>query len=150
MGQQADFTVYDGEATPVAHVFVADRVEFNKGDLIAYWQEKTAGIPEYAQANAQLTRRKVQSGLTRVGFRINVPIMEAIAGQNSLGYTAAPKVAYTESNEDVQWIHPRSMAQGRQNVKTMVRNVLSNVATTTAAVSAGLLYDAMVRIIFPS
>lgn len=151
MGALTDFTVYDGEAVPVAHVFYADHVEYTGQDLLALWREVVPGVPEYAQGTAQLSRKKVGSGVLRISFRVNLPVMEAVNGQNLSGYTAAPKVAYVDSNESVQWVHPRSLAQGRQNAKSIVRNIWYNASpASTGAVTTGMAYDAQVRLVFPN
>lgn len=150
MAQQANIVAFDGESTPVSHTFVADHVEYTGADLQAFWQEKTAGVPEYAQGSLILSRRKVNSGLTRIGLRVNLPVMESVSGANLSGYTAAPKVAYTDAAEYVQWVHPRSLSAGRKNVKAIVTNILRDNASTAAAISTGPLYDACVQIIFPN
>lgn len=150
MAALADIVVYDGAATPVSHTFVADHVEYTGNDLIANWQEKTIGVPEYAQGTLVLTRRKVNNGVTRVGFRVNLPVMESVSGQNLSGYTAAPKVAYVDSYEGTSWVHSRSLASGRQHAKTIFRNILSNSTTSNAVIEAGVLYDAQVRLVFPN
>lgn len=150
MAAIADVTVYDGEASPLPHVFYADHVEYTGNDLVALWVEKVAGVPEYAQGTLTLSRKKVSSGMLRIACRVNLPVMESVSGQNLSGYTAAPKVAYTDSNEDVQWVHPRSLQQGRQNTRTIVRNLLTGTNASQTPISAGLLYDAMCRLVFPN
>lgn len=150
MAQIADITVYDGEATPVAHTFYADHVEYSGSDLTALYAEKVPGVPEYAQGTILLSRKKVGSGMIRAACRVNLPVMESVAGQNLSGYTAAPKVAYVDSNEDVQWSHPRSLAQGRQNAKQIMRNLLANLSTTQPATTAGFIHDAFVRNVWPN
>jgi len=150
MAAMADITAYDGESTPVAHVFVADHVEYSGSDLSAHWQEKTVGVPEYAQGTLLLSRKKVSSGITRVALRVTLPVMESVNGANLSGYTAAPKVAYVDTSEHVQWIHPRSLAQGRQNSRTILRNINTNNTTSSPATSGGMAYDAFVRLVFPS
>lgn len=150
MAALADIVAFDGESTPVSHTFYADHVEYTGSDLVALWSEKVVGVPEYAQGTATLTRKKVASGMTRVAFRVNLPVMESVSGANLAGYTAAPKVAYVDSCEDVQWIHPRSLQQGRNNVRSLLLNVRRNVSTTYGAITAGLLYDAQVRMVFPN
>lgn len=150
MAQQANIVAFDGESTPVSHTFVADHVEYTGADLQAFWQEKTAGVPEYAQGTMILSRRKVNSGLTRIGLRVNLPVMESVSGANLSGYTAAPKVAYTDAAEYVQWVHPRSLAAGRRNVKAIVTNLLRDYALTAVPATSGVLYDACVQIIFPN
>lgn len=150
MAALADLAVYDGESTPVLHTFVADHVEYTGSDLIATWQEKVVGVPEYAQGTIVLTRRKASSGMVRVGMKVNLPVMESVSGQNLSGYTAAPKVAYVDSYEGVQWVHSRSLAIGRQNAKSIFRYLISNAVATTPAITAGVLYDAQVRLVFPN
>lgn len=150
MAAIADITVFDGETTPLQHVFYADHVEYTGQDLVALWQEKVAGVPEYAQGTISLTRRKVNSGLIRIGCMVKLPVMESVNGANLSGYTAAPKVAYVDSYEGVQWSHPRSLAQGRQNVKTIYKNLLFDSAVTGSVISSGVLYNAQVRLVFPN
>lgn len=152
MATQADFTVYDGEVTPVAHIFVADHVEYDGKALTAIYSEKKANIPEYAQVNAVLKKMPVKGGMTRVGYRVNVPVMEALASNsgNSSGYVAQPKVAYVDSTEIVQWVHTRSLSQGRLNSIMMALNFVRNLATTQTPISSGVFYDAFVRLVFPS
>jgi hypothetical protein len=150
MAQLADITAYDGESTPVAHAFVADHVEYTGNDLLALWSEKTVGVPEYAQGTLQLSKKKVASGMVRVGLRVNLPVMESVSGANLSGYTAAPKVAYVDSSEQVQWIHARSLAQGRQNSRQILRNIAGSNSSTATPVSSGMAYDAFVRLVFPS
>jgi len=150
MAALADIIAFDGESTPVQHTFVADHVEYTGSDLIASWQEKTVGVPEYAQGSLVLSRRKANSGMVRIGLKVNLPVMESVSGQNLSGYTAAPKVAYVDSYEGVQWVHSRSLAQGRQNVKSIFKNILANTTVTQVAIAAGPIYDAQVRLVFPN
>jgi hypothetical protein len=150
MAAIADLVAYDGETTPVAHTFYADHVEYTGNDLIALWSEKTVGVPEYAQGTVRLSKKKVASGMVRVGLRVDLPVMESVSGQNLSGYTAAPKVAYVDSSEQVQWIHSRSLAQGRSNTRWILRNLTNNAATSTTPVTGGFAYDALVRLVFPS
>lgn len=150
MGQLADIIAFDGESTPVQHTFIADHVEYTGNDLIASWQEKVVGVPEYAQGSIILSRRKANSGMVRIGMKVNLPVMESVSGQNLSGYTAAPKVAYVDSYEGVQWVHSRSLAQGRNNVKSIMRNILTNTSVTGPAIASGVLYDAQVRLVFPN
>lgn len=152
MATQADFTVYDGETTPLAHVLVADHVEYDGKSLTAIYAEKKANVPEYAQVNASLKKMPVKGGITRVGFRMNVPAMEALpsGSGNSSGYVAQPKVAFVDSSEFVQWVHQRSLSQGRLNAIQMTINFARNLNTTQTPIAAGVFYDAFVRLIFPS
>lgn len=150
MAGLSDFTLFDGESTPLAHVWIADHVEYANGTIKALWGTKTPGVPEYAQERLTLTSRITSGGIRRVGIRFDIPYMEIPNGGTTNGYTAPAKVAFTESNEDVQWIHPRSVYQGRLNVRTLMRNMLSNTVTSSPATTGGLAHDAMARLVFPS
>lgn len=150
MPNLADVTAFNGETTPVATVFVADHVEYANGTIKALWGAKLPGVPEYAQQRMTLTSRTTSGGIRRVGLRIDIPYMETPNGATTQGYTAPAKVAYTESNEDVQWIHPRSLYQGRLNVRSLMRNMRNNLATTQTPVTTGFMHDAMVNLVFPS
>ncbi|DAD49878.1 TPA_asm: coat protein [ssRNA phage ESE005] len=150
MAQIADIVAFDGESTPVSHTFYADHVEYAGGDLTARYEEKVAGVPAYAQGTVSLTRRKVKSGMVRSALRVNIHSLEQASGSNLAGYTAPPKVANTDSYELVQWWAPRSVYQGRQNVRTIARNILNNATTTQTPSTAGFTYDAQVRDIWPN
>jgi len=150
MAQIADIIAFDGESTPVQHTFYADHVEYVNGDLTAYYEEKVANVPAYAQGTALLTRRKVKSGMVRSALRVNIHALEQAAGQNLAGYTAPPKVANTDSYEMVQWWAPRSISQGRQNVRTLAKNIINGQTTTQTPTTSGFFYDAQVRDIWPN
>jgi hypothetical protein len=150
MAAIADIVAYDGESTPVLHTFYADHVEYTGNDLIALWSEKVVGVPEYAQGTIRLSKKKVASGMVRVGLRVDLPVMESVSGQNLSGYTAAPKVAYVDSSEQVQWVHARSLAQGRNNTRWILRNVTCNATASNTPITSGFVYDAIVRLVFPS
>jgi hypothetical protein len=76
--------------------------------------------------------------------------MEAVAGPNSAGYTAAPKVAYVDRKETVAFAHPRSTAQSRALAYQACRNADNNVFTSIPAVAAGVLWDAFVNQFMPT
>lgn len=138
MGQQANIVVFDGAATPVTHTLVGEGVEKQKdGTTVAVWKESLAGVPDYAQIRATQTRRKLPSGVFRVTSRVEVPVMESVAGQNSAGYTAAPKVAYTDTTEIVGYYHERSTVTGRRLSRQMAVNLAGNIATSVAPVATG-------------
>lgn len=138
MGQQANITVFDGAATPVTHTLVGEGVEKQKdGTFVAVWKESLPGVPDYAQIRLIQTKRKLPSGVFRVTSRAEVPVMESVAGQNSAGYTAAPKVAYTDTTEIVGYYHERSTVTGRRLSRQLASNALGSIATSVAPVATG-------------
>jgi hypothetical protein len=151
MAQQADITVYDGATTPVAHVLkpLGNKV-MKDGTELALWRENLASLPNEAQVRCELRKRVLPSGVTETRFRVVFPVMENISGQNAAGYTAAPKVAYEDARELVQYAHQRSTPTGRQLVGQAVQNIAGNVATSVTPVTAGMLYDAFVSGFMPT
>lgn len=150
MAQQADITVYDGAATPVAHVLKAISSTKEKGKITAFWSEKLASLPDYAQVTLTATAEKLKSGVWKTSVRVAVPVMESVSGQNAAGYTAAPKVAYVNTVETVGYFHERSDVAGRRLARQMAINTLGNVATSVAAATTGMAPDLVDQLIMPS
>lgn len=144
MGQQANITVYDGAATPVLHTLLpVDNKVSPSGDRVAYWRENSPSLPDEAQCAVTLIQRRLKSGVRETILRVEVPVMEAINGQNASGYTAAPKLAYVDTTEIIQKSHPRSTGASRQVGLQMARNILDNVSTSVAPVSTGVAKEAL-------
>jgi len=138
MSQQANITAYDGAATPVAHTLVGESIErLPDGTVVAKWKESLSGVPDYAQVRAIMTKKKLPSGIFRVTSRVEVPVMESITNQNSSGYTAPPKVAYTDTVETVGYFHERGVVTGRRLARQLSINLMGSVATSVAAVTTG-------------
>lgn len=137
MSAIASLTVFDGAATPVSHTFLAESVSRDGKMVIATYKEAVASIPDYAQGRVTIKKTKLGSGVTRVSVRAEIPVMEAINAQNSSGYTAAPKVAYIDAAEYVQYCHERSTVAGRRLVRQLLTNIQGNVAVSVAPVATG-------------
>lgn len=138
MSAQANIAVYDGASTPVLHTLLGEEIlRQPDGTLVAKWKESLTGIPDYAQVRVTLTKRKLPSGVFRVTARTEVPVMESVSGQNSSGYTAAPKVAYVDTVEAVGYFHERGTLTGRRLARQVCVNLMGNVSTSVAASTAG-------------
>jgi hypothetical protein len=138
MGQQANVVAFDGAATPVSHTLVGEGViRLPDGTIQMSWKESLTGVPDYAQVRLIMTKRKLPSGVFRVTSRAEVPVMESISGQNSSGYTAPPKVAYTDTVEAVGYFHERGVVTGRRLARQLAINILGNVSTSVAPVTTG-------------
>lgn len=144
MSQQANIAVYDGASTPALHtLYPVDNKVTPSGDRVAYWRENNPALPDEAQMGATLLQRTLKSGIRETVLRTEVPVMESIAGQNSSGYTAAPKVAYIDTVETRVLSHKRSTGTTRQIALQAHRNILNNVSTSVAAVVAGPVKEAL-------
>lgn len=151
MSAQANIVVYDGAATPVAHTLVGEtNLREADGSLKATWKESLPGIPDYAQVRATMTKRKLPSGVFRVTFRTEIPVMEAIGAQNSSGYTAPPKVAYIDTLETVGYFHERGTLTGRRLARQINVNAMGNVSTSVAAATTGPVSELFDQLLMPT
>lgn len=151
MAAQASITVFDGASTPVVHTLIGSEVFRDKdGTMRAVWKESITSIPDYAQVRVIQTRKKLPSGITRVSTRAEVPVMEAINAQNSSGYTAPPKVAFTDSYELVGYLHERSTVVSRRLARQLALNVAGNVSTSVTPVVTGPGPELFDQLIFVS
>ncbi len=153
MSNIANIVVYDGAATPVSHTLVPVEVvkDPKTGAITAVWREQLASLPTYAQitATARLTKTR-KSGVWNTDFRVEVPVMESISGQNAAGYTAAPKVAYRDTTGIYGHYHERGSIAGRRLSRQIALNVGNNVSTSVAAATAGALPELFDTLVMPT
>lgn len=153
MSQIANITVFDGAATPVIHTLVPVEVvkDSNTGAITAMWREQNTGLPTYAQitARARLSKTKA-SGVWNTDFRVEVPVMESVAGQNAAGYTAAPKVAYIDTTGIYGHYHERGTIAGRRLSRQIALNIGNNIATSVAAATSGALPELFDTLVSPT
>lgn len=151
MATQASITVFDGATTPVSHTLAPiDNKVLKDGTRYALWREYIASVPTEACTYVEQRQRVLPNGITETRTRVVTPVMESISGVNASGYTAAPKLAYYESDEHVKFSHSRSTGAIRLVNLQLLRNLMSNVSVTTPAVTAGIVYDASVVQVMPS
>lgn len=150
MAQIANIVVFDGAAVPVSHTLTAVSVT-RKGEAItAIWRELLATVPDYAQIRCEATLTSLKSGVRKVEWKIVVPVMESILNQNAAGYTAAPKVAFEDTQMWVSYYHPRSTVNSRRLARQLLVNVSGNVATSVAASVAGPFSELFDSLIAPT
>lgn len=151
MAIQSDYTVYDGAATPVQHSMTAagNIVDGVSGAQTATWTETIAGLPSEAQIRCTMIKKRLKSGVIQTTTRYEVPVMESVSGQNTAGYTAAPKVAYVDRMEWTTFAHPRSVENTRTIcwqllLNTMNGSTSSNAPTKTSP--AALLHQKQIAV----
>lgn len=150
MSQISNIVVFDGAATPAQHTLVPISVEkTGKGNRIeAMWREQVSTLPTYAQVTARMSlSRNPKSGVWHVDFRMEVPVMESVSGANAAGYTAAPKVAYTDTSGFYGHYHERGSIASRRLSKQLLLNVSNNISTSVPAVSAGIIDELAAQLI---
>lgn len=140
MSQQANIVAFDGAAVPVTHTFVPVGAASGSpsGEFTAMWREALTAVPEYAQIRVKTTKVKnLKSGVTRVATVVEIPVMEAISGQNAAGYTAAPKVAYTNTVQVVGYFSERATIAEKRLARQLALNICGSIATSVAPVTTG-------------
>lgn len=137
MSAIANIVAFDGQSTPVSHTFVAETVSRDGATVTATYKEAIAGVPDYAQGRVTVKRSKLGSGVNRASVRVELPVMEAVAGQNSAGYTAAPKVAYVDTVEVTGFYSDRSVVAGRRSTRQLALNIAGSIATSVTPVTTG-------------
>lgn len=153
MSNIANIVVFDGAATPVSHTLVP--VEVTKdpktGAITAVWREQLASLPTYAQVTATARLSKTsKSGVWNTDFRVEVPVMESVSGNNAAGYTAAPRVAYRDTSGLYGHYHERGSIAGRRLSRQIVLNIGNNVSTSVAAATAGVLPELFDTLVAPT
>lgn len=147
MSNIADITVFDGAATPVTHTLKAISVSKVGKKITGYWREANASLPVYAQIDLTISIETLKSGVFAVEAVVQVPTMESVSGQNSSGYTAAPKVAFVDRHVYKSFAHPRSTITGRRLARQLLTNLLGNISTSVAPVATGFLPEAIDQLI---
>lgn len=139
MSAIANIVAYDGAATPVVHTLIPVSVTREKNKVTALWREALAGVPVYAQVRTSMTLERLKSGVYRCETRVEVPIQEVVTGSNSSGYSAAPKVAYTNTVVTTGLFHERSDVAGRRLVRQLAVNIDGSISTSVTPVTTGPL-----------
>lgn len=139
MSAQANIVAFDGAASPVSHTLVPIRaaVDPKTGEIQAFWREALTTVPVYAQVRFMTSLKRLKSGVYRVARVTEVPVMESISGQNAAGYTAVPKVAYTNTEQHVGFFSERSTITDRRLVRQLALNIGGSISTSVAAVTTG-------------
>jgi hypothetical protein len=151
MSQIANIVAFDGAASPVSHTFVPQSVTREAGKITAFYKEANLSVPDAAQGRITLTLEKMKSGnVYKATSRVEIPVMEAIAGNNSSGYTAPPKVAYVDTIETTGYLPDRSTIADRRIVRGISNNVMSGISTTVALVLTGPIAELYDQLVMPS
>jgi hypothetical protein len=150
MAAIATLTAFDGAATPVQHDLLAVSITRSGGKVTAFWREGLSTVPTEAQVWATLSQETQKGNLVVTELAVGVPVMETITNQNAAGYSAAPKLAFTDKNKWTGYAHPRSTLTSRRIAKQLVTNISNNVTTSVAASSSGPFDQAFVQQLMPT
>lgn len=120
MATIAPIVIADGASTPVNHTFnpVASASD-------AFYRESIAGLALIGQGTINM-RVKAEGQLYKVVVSLSLPALETISGQNASGYTAGPKVAYSNTVKLEFFLPSRATAAQRKDLRVLLKNLLDN------------------------
>lgn len=122
MSAIANIAIQDGQATPVTHTLIPI-----KSGLDSLWRENQAGLPLVGQPTLSSTLKlNTQNGLNRVKLVLELPALETATAANSQGYTAAPKVGYSNRITIDMVLPSRGTSAQRKDLRVLVRNLLAD------------------------
>lgn len=116
----AAIVLNDGKATPVAHTFSPKK---QVGDITT-WEDRAGGVPKAYPRLSFLT--KESDVLRRVSAVVQVPVLKAVAGVNSLGYTPAAEVAHTLKFKIEGELPQLSSKADRADIYALVSNLFAD------------------------
>lgn len=141
MAQMADLIINDGQTTPVAQTFSPA-----SHDATTYvWRQSTnvASILGAAVFSLAKLRVKGNGGLEKYRVRMFIPVLEVVTGNNSLGYSAAPRLAYSMSSINDFTIPSRAPIPQRKDLLALSRGIIQSIAGHPA-------YEAIVNGFMPN
>lgn len=150
MSAIANLSFFDGASTPVTHFLSPLGVRPEKDVPTARWREVVANVPFDSQINALMALQRLKSGIFRSEFRVVVPVMEAISGQNLSGYTAAPKTAYEDMFMLVGFHSPRSTVASRRLARQSIINMAGGITSSVTPLGSHPYADLADYLIMPT
>jgi hypothetical protein len=137
MAAFANISLQDGQATPVTHVFAP----FDHSNDTYQWRETATGsVLSAAVISLAKLKAKVGAGLEKFRLKVYVPVLETVSGVNALGYTAAPRLAYSLQSQSDFICPSRATTQQRVDLVTYTRNLMATSATQIQdAITLGLM-----------
>lgn len=151
MAAIANVVAFDGATSPVSHTLVPVSVTRKGSDeVVAEYREQLTSLPLAAQVRLTQSLQRLKSGVIKVTNRVVVPVMESVSGNNSAGYTAAPKVAYECTVITTGLYSERSTIAERRLARQLAVNIGNNVTTTVAAATSGSMPDLFDTLVAPT
>jgi hypothetical protein len=129
MAAQANILVKDDASTRVEFTLLP--VSDSEGTSL--WRASVAGTPFEGQVRLTLSEEALKNGDFKRKLMFEVPVMETLgASGTAAGYTAPPKVAYTETMHVTHISNRRSTSQNRSDLLSFVVGCLQGASATTA------------------
>lgn len=130
MSSITTIVIADGKATPVSHTFYPSSSGF-----LSRWREQISGVPLIGQGVLGMLAKfdeKNASALQKIRIVLELPVQEVAGTQNAAGYTAQPKVAFTNKVICEFFLPGRGDAAMRKDIRVMLKNLLGDATIVDA------------------
>jgi hypothetical protein len=135
MASQANLTINDGQATPVAHTFYTNGAGWSdslKG-ILASWVDRSAtAAVGYWRTSLSFKEPAKGEKNYRVVCKTEVPVLENVTNSTVSGVAPAPMVSYNPITMTTFSIPERSSVAARKDQLAIHRNFLANAVITSA------------------
>jgi hypothetical protein len=135
MASQANLSINDGQATPVAHTFYTNGAGWSdslKGILASWVDRSQAAAVGYWKASLSFKEPAKGEKNYRVAFKTEVPVLENVTNSTTSGIAPAPTVAYNPISTTTFSIPERSTLAARKDQLAIHRNGLALSIITSA------------------
>jgi len=125
----SNITIDDGASTPVSHQFVP----MDRTDTLTTWVDPLSDTPRIGQPQITLSV-PFGDNAVQVKAKVVLPILETVAGDDSSGFTPAPRVAYTLIGK-LEFVLPNRCTEAdRNNILAFVTNLAADGTIVDAVV----------------
>lgn len=135
MASQANLTINDGQATPVAHTFGTNGAGWSDSlkAILASWVDRSQAAP-VGYWKASLSFKEPQRGEKNysVVFKSEVPVLEVVNSSTYSGIAPAPTISYVPLAQTRFSIPMRASLQSRKDLLAIHRNGLALAVVTSA------------------
>lgn len=121
MSAIAAITIADGKGSPVNHTYNPIL-----SGLTAQFRTADGALPLIGQETITIRQKVVNPQVQSVVINLDLPALETATGANSSGYTASPKVAYTNRVSVTFMLPNRGTAAQRTDLRVLLKNLLAN------------------------
>jgi len=125
----APFDLVDAESTPVTHTF--NPIQTNPPTYRENGGTSSSSIGESELTMSIRRADRTNQSIHKARITLRVPIMEVATGTTSGGYDAPPAVAYYLQANVEMLLPARSTAQQRENIRTMMVDLLADNQVTS-------------------
>jgi hypothetical protein len=126
MATQANFLVFDDQATPVEHTLIP------VSDNPCVWRGTNSALPMEGQIRVTFQLEQLKNGDFRASKKTEVPVLETIGtAGNANGYVAPPKVAHVTTHIETMFFSKRSTAADRANALKIALGITLGASSTT-------------------